>query len=99
MIKQGSTKLPLDKVGLLARSLELDPAKLFWAVIAEYAPETYRAIDETAGGVLLKPHEREIIAVHRELIGDREVTGVKIAKDRKSFAVYFVSDSDSHGTG
>jgi hypothetical protein len=35
---------------------------------------------------------RSDIQVHREIIGDREVTGISIAEDRKSFAVHFVAD-------
>jgi hypothetical protein len=85
-------RVPLDKVGPLAKSLELDPVELFWTVIREYAPETYAVIDKACDGVILKEHERKLIQVHREIIGDREVTGISIAEDRKSFAVHFVAD-------
>jgi len=92
MVKQGTMRVPLDKVGPLAKSLELDPVELFWNVIREYAPETYDVLDKACGGVILKEYERKVIQIHRELIGDREVTDIAVAEDRKSFAVYFVAD-------
>ncbi|MDO9050864.1 MAG: hypothetical protein Q7U70_05185 [Methylotenera sp.] len=44
MIKQGRTKLPLGKVGLMAKALELDPTYLLKLCIEEYQPETWDAI-------------------------------------------------------
>ena len=92
MIKQGTMRVPLDKVGPLAKSLELDPVELFWNVIREYAPDTYDVLDKECGGVILKEHERKLIQVHPDIIGDREVTDISVAEDRKSFAVHFVVD-------
>jgi hypothetical protein len=45
MFKQGKTRVPLDKVGLLARSLELDAREFFRVVLGEYMPETLKAIE------------------------------------------------------
>ena len=44
MIKQGRTKLPLGKVGSMAKALELDPTYLLKLCIEEYQPETWDAI-------------------------------------------------------
>lgn len=44
MIKQGRTKLPLAKVGSMAKALELDPIFLLKLCIKEYQPDTWEAI-------------------------------------------------------
>ncbi len=44
MIKQGKTKLPLDKIGLMARALQVDPFDLFRMCMQEYLPSTWAAI-------------------------------------------------------
>lgn len=44
MIKQGKTRLPLDKVGPMALALEIDPVLLLEMCIEEYHPATWRAI-------------------------------------------------------
>ena len=45
MIKQGKTKLPLDKVGTMARALETDPVELLRMCMEEYHPATWKAIE------------------------------------------------------
>lgn len=44
MIKQGKTKLPLAKVGLMAKALEVDPTHLLKMCLEEYQPDTWMAI-------------------------------------------------------
>lgn len=44
MIKQGKTRLPLDKVGLMANALEIDPTELFQLCMEEYQPATWKVI-------------------------------------------------------
>lgn len=44
MIKQGKTKLPLAKVGLMAKALEVDPIYLLKMCLEEYQPDTWKAI-------------------------------------------------------
>lgn len=44
MIKQGRTRLPLDKVGPMARALETEPVSLLQMCLEEYHPETWKAI-------------------------------------------------------
>lgn len=45
MFKQGKTKVPLDKIGPLARSLGVDGRDFFRMVLGEYMPETLSAIE------------------------------------------------------
>jgi hypothetical protein len=44
MIKQGRTRLPLDKVGPMALALETDPIQLLQMCMEEYHPATWAAI-------------------------------------------------------
>lgn len=44
MIKQGKTKLPLAKVGLMAKALEVDPIYLLKMCLEEYQPDTWKEI-------------------------------------------------------
>jgi hypothetical protein len=64
MIKQGKTRLPLDKVGPMARSLELDPVQLLHLWFDEYEPETWDAIREQLDN-LLTAREMAILAAVR----------------------------------
>ncbi len=61
MFKQGSTKLPLDKVGPLAKALEIAPEDLFLKVMTEYMPETFEALSPFLCGLMLSKDELELI--------------------------------------
>lgn len=45
MIKQGKTKLPLSKVGRIAKALETDPVLLLKLCMASYVPDTWKFIE------------------------------------------------------
>lgn len=68
MIKQGKTRLPIDKIGPMARALEIDPISLFSMCMQEYHPNTWKAIApflETA----MTPDERRMLEAIRTFIG------------------------------
>lgn len=44
MIKQGRTRLPLDKIGPMAVALEMDPVQLLKMWLKEYQPMTWKMI-------------------------------------------------------
>lgn len=44
MVKQGRTRLPIGKVGPMAKALETDPFQLLKMCLEEYHPETWEAI-------------------------------------------------------
>ena len=46
MMKQGVTKLPINKISAFAKALKVDPAHLLRIVMSEYLPETWEAIQE-----------------------------------------------------
>lgn len=64
MIKQGKTKLPLNKIGPVALALECDPSHLLRMCLSEYEPDTWTAIEPYLGS-LLKPEEAALIAALR----------------------------------
>lgn len=65
MIKQGKTKLPLAKIGLMARALGVDPVYLFRLTIEEYLPDTAEAIEGVFRQPLLSAAEVEVIHAYR----------------------------------
>lgn len=79
MIKQGKTKLPLAKIGPMARVLNVDPILLFKMVISEYLPETWDAIEALYGQPPLTENELAVLKAVRKVgltsrkIGDSEI--------------------------
>jgi len=73
MIKQGVTKLPINKVGLFAKAVGVDPLHLLRMTLTEYMPETWSAIEEIAGRTLITEEERRILEVIRKAAGGWEV--------------------------
>lgn len=68
MIKQGKTKLPLNKVGPMARALGVDAVFLFGLVMNEYFPDTWESIQGMTmkDKPLLTENELEILFALRE---------------------------------
>jgi transcriptional regulator with XRE-family HTH domain len=76
MFKQGRTRIPLDKVGPLAKALEIDPALLLQKVMGEYMPETLAALQSVLEGLQLTQNERELIAAYRATTKGKDVSAV-----------------------
>lgn len=68
MIKQGRTKLPLAKVGPMAKALEADPVQLLKLTMKEYMPETWAAIEPHLDEALTADELRMIRAM-RNFVG------------------------------
>ena len=79
MIKQGKTKLPLDKIGRFAKAIEVDPINLFKMCMAEYSPETWESIESITKQPMLTANEVEII----EIIRQSNVQDPKIRTDEE----------------
>lgn len=54
MMKQGLTKVPLDKVPALAKACGVDPAVFVRIAMNEYMPEVWRVVREYGGEPLSK---------------------------------------------
>lgn len=65
MFKQGLTKLPLEKIGPLAKALEIAPDDLFFKVMSEYMPETFEALSPFLCGQMLSKDELEMLDNYR----------------------------------
>ncbi|KJZ17352.1 hypothetical protein TW86_03575 [Halomonas sp. S2151] len=65
MIKKGKTKLPLDKVLLMADSLEVDRKKLLRMVMKEYMPDSLKVIEQCLGSVVTE-NEMALIEIWRD---------------------------------
>lgn len=71
MFKQGHTKLPINKVGPMAKALGVDPAYLLRIVINDYMPELLDAIEGVIGLVTTQ-NEREMVEIIRATTRDRD---------------------------
>jgi len=49
MIKSGETRLPLERLGAMARILDVDPAALFSVWMATYYGDTWRELGPLVG--------------------------------------------------
>ena len=65
MFKQGTTKVPLEKIGKLAKALEVDPVHLLKLCLREYLPDTDAEIENIFGQPVLSQNELELIEVIR----------------------------------
>ena len=73
MIKQGKTKLPLNKVGPLAKVLEIEPVHLLRVVMEEYWPDTWRELNKIIGRWLVSDAEMTVVQLIRETCGNISV--------------------------
>ena len=65
MFKKGDTKLPLEKIGPIAKALGIAPDELLFKVMTEYMPETFEALSPLMCGKMLSKEELELIDNYR----------------------------------
>lgn len=65
MIKQGKTKVPLNKIGSMAKALEVDPVFFFKFVMNEYMPDLMGMIAAITNQPIITRNEMEFIEVIR----------------------------------
>jgi hypothetical protein len=63
LFKQGKTKLPINKVPAMAKSLGVDPVKLIRLVMREYMPDTWDVLDDLIGASLVSAEDRALLKV------------------------------------
>ena len=86
MWRNGSAKVPLDKVPAAAKALGIDPAFLFRLAIAQYWPELGETIAQVFGTVLTK-NETALIQKIRAMMKDEDVPELTRDMERKIKAV------------
>ncbi len=67
MMKQGKTKIPLNRIGSLAQALGINPRHLMRKVLEEYLPDTWASIELSLGCLLLSPEEEALVLTYREM--------------------------------
>ena len=87
MMKQGLTKVPIDRAPALARALRVDAAHFVRLVMREYMPAAWEAIEVTHGESLTE-NERRLVEAYRAICadGEREVNDQVIAALRAALA-------------
>jgi hypothetical protein len=74
MFKQGKSKLPISRVGKMAKALGVDPFFLYELVMREYEPDTWTAIEsDVMRGSRLTLSEREVLKL-MQLSGASDAT-------------------------
>lgn len=81
MFKKGSTKVPLNRIGTLAKALNADPAHMLRLAMREYMPDTWESIEETLNSTLLTANELKLIRAYREATGDADPEAAVIKRD------------------
>lgn len=61
MIKQGKTKVPLNKIGSMAKALEVDPVFFFRMVMNEYMPDLMDMIAAITNQPIITRNEMDFI--------------------------------------
>lgn len=85
MFKQGSTKLPVNKVKEMADILGVDRVYLLRLVMLEYSPETWAALEELIGsGNMTTDNERKILELTRSTAEGLDV-GPKTADEETEY--------------
>ena len=80
LIKQGSMKLPLNKVPAFAAALELDVADLLRAALRESDPALGQLIEEVFNPLRMTATELTLVKHLRELSGDTAVAPIVFSK-------------------
>ena len=63
----GTAKVPLNRIGLLARALEIDSVYFLRLVLSEYMPDVLVAIDDALQVPMLTENERGLIEAYRRV--------------------------------
>ena len=66
MMKQGDTKIPLDKIPAFAKACGVDASAFVRLAIKEYFPEMWKVLSKTVGEPLTK-NEEIILEIYRNI--------------------------------
>ncbi len=81
MFKNGSTKVPLNRIGALAKALDADPAYMLRLAMREYMPDTWDAIEDILQSTVLTANELKLVRAYREVTGDNDADPEVINRD------------------
>lgn len=89
MIKQGHTKLPLEKIGKFAKAIEVDPVFLLKLAMQEYMPETWAEIERMFNQPVLTENELELL----DIIRSARVINPRVTSEKDRIALLDVINS------
>lgn len=69
MIRTGRSKLPINKIGAMAKVLKVDAAHLLRIVLSEYSPDTLAVLEEVLGAGMVTEGEAEVLSLFRKEAG------------------------------
>lgn len=75
---QGTAKIPVNKIGPLARALEIDPVYFLRLVLSEYLPDVLVAIDDVLQFPMLTANERGLIDAYRKVSNGADAVAVTV---------------------
>lgn len=81
MFKNGSTKVPLNRIGALAKALDADPAHMLRLAMQEYMPDTWESIENTLKSTLLTANELKLLRAYREATSNADPEAMVINRD------------------
>lgn len=81
MFKNGSTKIPLNRIGPLAKAIGADPAHLLRLVMQEYFPDTWSAVEDIMQSTVLTANELDLVRKFRGVTGDNDTVPIVIDRD------------------
>jgi hypothetical protein len=83
LIKQGKTKLPINKVQAVAKSLGLDQTNLLRIVMSEYMPEAWDVISSVIGSGLVSAEQQALLKLVSDETGGlgADLTDEKLVAD------------------
>jgi len=81
MFKQGNTRLPLNRIGPLAKALEVDPVHLLRLAMREYLPDTWDSLENAMQSTLMTANELDLIRAYRVATGDSDAVATVIKRD------------------
>lgn len=74
MLKQGTTKVPINRIPKLAEALGVDPVHMLRVVMKEYMPDAWEAISGILETTLISEDEAKILSIVRRAAGGRPVS-------------------------
>lgn len=78
MFKNGLTKLPINRIGSLAKALDVDPAYLLRLVMNEYMQDSWEFIENIMQSTVLSANELQLVRAYREVTGDNDAAAIVI---------------------
>lgn len=88
MFKKGITKVPIEKLPIMAKMLGADPAYMARLALREYHPGFFEALETVFGGCATK-REMEVLKVIRKVSGnsDPKPDAKQLAAIERTFSV------------